>query len=544
MSIKTKILVLLAVIFVGVECSIITVSSLLIHKSYGRLEQAIEAEKNSRIISAIRNEVDQLSSTVLDWSIWDDSYAFLSSGSAGFIKSNLSIDSLKNIKADVIYFYDRSGKIFWKASYDFENMKFRDIELFSETRLPKDHPFMLRIKNNIPGNHSPLAGLYRTPQGLCLLAANEIVRSDGSGRPAGVLVMGRLFDDKYIKKIEKLTNCVFSLKEVPEVGMTDSDSPILSEIILPGSFSREGSGNTMFYYTPLTDITGKVLVYMYRESKREIIMREKLTAFFLQLNVFFMGSIAVIIMYIVLNRWTVAPIVQLLEKIRKIKESENFTSDLPTDRSDEVGKLAHEFNSLMHMVKYQNIIREEIASQFEDLANIDQLTKLANRRKFDSALANEWRRAKRFKKELSLLMIDIDYFKKLNDSYGHLKGDEYLHKIAQAIKGSLRRPGDLPARYGGEEFSVILPETGEHGAYFVARVIEQNIEELKLVHEYSESGRITVSIGIGVVVPDERCSESDIIGKADKALYTAKSEGRNCIRVNSSVCIDHELKKD
>lgn len=161
----------------------------------------------------------------------------------------------------------------------------------------------------------------------------------------------------------------------------------------------------------------------------------------------------------------------------------------------------------------------------------DDLTKISNRRAFDIYLQQEWKRSKREKLPLSLMMIDIDYFKLYNDHYGHDAGDRCLHTVAQTIRQAVKRPSDFVARYGGEEFAVILPNTQREGAETVANIIQKAIHDLKLPHDQSLiSSYITLSIGISTQIPTSE-DFTLLIQTADHALYEAKSQGRDRICV-------------
>lgn len=185
----------------------------------------------------------------------------------------------------------------------------------------------------------------------------------------------------------------------------------------------------------------------------------------------------------------------------------------------------------------------EMNRELERLSTTDSLTGLANRRSFNEFLAREWLREQREQKPFSVIMIDIDHFKKYNDHYGHLEGDICLQKVAWALQGTLCRPGDLLARYGGEEFVAILPHTELKGAVELAENFHERIRDLKLPHQDSPvSATITISAGIASVIPDQSLSPSQVIAMADKALYEAKQAGRNqsAIAVPSSLT-DHSL---
>ncbi|MCC0179790.1 diguanylate cyclase [Waterburya agarophytonicola K14] len=174
------------------------------------------------------------------------------------------------------------------------------------------------------------------------------------------------------------------------------------------------------------------------------------------------------------------------------------------------------------------IKQSEMYRELEQLAVIDGLTKIANRRKFDRYLATEWKRLTREKNPLSLILCDIDYFKLYNDTYGHQAGDLCLQKVAQAISKALKRPADLVARYGGEEFAVILPNTEIGGAISLAEQIRLQVQSLKIPHINSPVDLyITLSFGVSSSIPSSGLGFYTLVAAADKGLYQAKELGRN-----------------
>jgi two-component system chemotaxis family response regulator WspR len=168
--------------------------------------------------------------------------------------------------------------------------------------------------------------------------------------------------------------------------------------------------------------------------------------------------------------------------------------------------------------------------ELQRLNNIDGLTGLANRRNLDSYLAVEWARAMREQHSLSLLMIDVDEFKRYNDTYGHLAGDEILKTVARAISTGAGRPTDMAARFGGEEFMVILPSTLLDGARNVAENIRSGLEALALPHHTATAATcVTISIGVATSIPQRDFKSTELVEAADAALYEAKRLGRNRI---------------
>ncbi|MBF0118920.1 MAG: diguanylate cyclase [Desulfobacterales bacterium] len=166
----------------------------------------------------------------------------------------------------------------------------------------------------------------------------------------------------------------------------------------------------------------------------------------------------------------------------------------------------------------------------ENISLRDGLTGIANRRCFDETIEREWLINQRAKKPITLIIIDIDFFKQYNDTYGHREGDEALKKVAQAFTKTIKRPADLVARYGGEEFACVLPETDITGARIVAESLRQNVMSLNLPHSLSKYGIVTISLGVMSTVPNSEITFEDIIKKADELLYKAKNEGRNQVK--------------
>ncbi|MFC5461092.1 sensor domain-containing diguanylate cyclase [Massilia niabensis] len=170
-------------------------------------------------------------------------------------------------------------------------------------------------------------------------------------------------------------------------------------------------------------------------------------------------------------------------------------------------------------------------AELSSLALTDGLTQLANRRAFDAAVQRELARARREGSPVSLLILDVDHFKRFNDTYGHLAGDACLRRIASAIATQVTRPADLPARYGGEEFVVLLPATSPDGAAMVAERIRRAVTSLHIAHAYSSEGTVSVSIGGATIdAGSVGAGPADLIAAADAALYEAKGEGRNRFR--------------
>lgn len=235
------------------------------------------------------------------------------------------------------------------------------------------------------------------------------------------------------------------------------------------------------------------------------------------------------------------------EVCKELKNNE-FTNNIPVifvtarnDVKDEeyglnlgaVDYISKPFHPTIIKIRVKNHINLKLKSDWlEELSMIDGLTHIPNRRYFDEEYQRKCKEIVREQKTIAVMMIDVDYFKRYNDHYGHGRGDECLIKIAGALKSTLKRPNDMVARYGGEEFVVILQDVDEEGARKVAESLRKAVEDLGIIHEYSSvANHVTISLGMVVESTEETLCSTDLLKTADDALYRAKESGRNRIEM-------------
>lgn len=213
-----------------------------------------------------------------------------------------------------------------------------------------------------------------------------------------------------------------------------------------------------------------------------------------------------------------------------------FVSSMTSDDDESVGLelgavdyVAKPFNPAIVRLRVRNHL--ELKRQRDLLGRLslmDGLTGIANRRALDDYFGREWRRALRGEAELAVVMLDIDHFKRYNDCYGHIAGDDCLKRVAAILDATLVRPGDFVARYGGEEFVCILPDTGEEGAMVAAERLREAVASLRIPHEASPVAPVvTISLGVATALPGKGMAPETLLKEADDLLYCAKNEGRN-----------------
>lgn len=221
-----------------------------------------------------------------------------------------------------------------------------------------------------------------------------------------------------------------------------------------------------------------------------------------------------------------------LQRTKLERTNTAYQAEIENRKSAEQEVIRHK-DHLEELVEERTAELKVANERLQELSRVDGLTGIANRRRLDEELDREWKRMLREKRPLSVVLCDIDHFKLYNDTYGHQAGDDCLAKVAQAIKDSVNRPGDLTARYGGEEFCLVLPETSGQGAAQIAELVRMNVAALKLEHKSSEVAEmVTLSLGVATLIPDTGSQPSVLVEAADRALYQAKGNGRNRVEQN------------
>ena len=243
----------------------------------------------------------------------------------------------------------------------------------------------------------------------------------------------------------------------------------------------------------------------------------------------FAAVLALLVGLLLVIRWRlILPMRQVLTRIQRLSMRE--TGSAGALRGDEFVAVRQALDLLEETQRLRTEDARQLAEshrQMERLAVTDGLTGIYNRRHFNDALAREWARASRSGRELALIMVDIDFFKRYNDHYGHQAGDACLVAVAQALGEYARRAGDCLARYGGEEFVLLLPEMARAQAASVAESLCRSVADLALPHAQSEQGVVTLSVGVAVRIPRADSHPDDLLRWADEALYSAKHGGRN-----------------
>jgi len=258
----------------------------------------------------------------------------------------------------------------------------------------------------------------------------------------------------------------------------------------------------------------------------------------------FIFIFALLLFYLCLKFILLNPVQKI---IRTLSEGRNAEEPMLCEikSRDELGVLVSTYNNMILERHDQRQALITANKELEQLSHHDALTGISNRRHFDHALHQEWHRAIRKHEMMSLIMIDIDYFKQFNDNYGHLAGDDCLKIVAATLNNTLKRPGDLVSRYGGEEFVMILPHSND-AVWELAESCRREIENLVIFHDDNNKPvSVTISMGLAFAKPLKGQYQGELIKAADMALYEAKATGRNIVVVQdlSKDVTDDEFKQ-
>lgn len=401
------------------------------------------------------------------------------------------------------------------------NSEYKTVYSFIVDNLPEfEQPLQKDTLKSVKGLNF-YQGFYRYKQAIFELAACPLHSSDDYerlGEATGWLVLAQPVGEDYLEQIALLTDSKASIVFNNHLSPSSIiNNPWNIRISLP---FRGASGQPVAFLTATTYLED--LKKLYDASTQLIIVNG------------FSIICLLFLTYFLLQVWVLSPLKQLTNSLDK-----NTASELKTllSRDDEYGRLASLVNDFFRQrdllaaeIQKRGQVMDQLAQvnlQLFDNARLDELTQVANRRRFDEYLASAWNSAISTGNPIALLMIDLDFFKRYNDTLGHPEGDDCLALVADVFRNVVKSRHDLLARYGGEEFAAILPLTDEAGAKVLAGRIIDVLKQAEIPHPGSEFQVVTTSIGVAACSPIPHQNPEMLINMADKALYEAKRRGRN-----------------
>jgi diguanylate cyclase (GGDEF)-like protein len=517
LSLSTRMLLVICGVWLLYGGAVYAIYQRVIFPSFEDLEHQNARDNMSRVVQALDGEVKHLDRFLVDWSSWDDTVAFVESEDPAYVKSNLNEETFANANIDVIYILNADGKVMYGKCYDADSEAFIDVPDFPKDVFPEGHELIFR--RGEPGDPVLLskAGIIKTSRGLLVVASRPILTSKNEGPVRGTLFMGRFLDEGAIKNIKEKTRVAFSLTLLGGKGMTPEMRSIAEGMVPASPFPvRRRGENRIAVYAVYPDLRHRPLILIAADMPASILIKGRQTVAYAMLFSLAAVALIIVVLAILVNRIVLRPISGLTKHILDATASGPKPGRMETGRSDEIGALIRRYNALLDEIDRQK-------AELERSAIRDGLTGLYNHRYITNRLAQEVARCVRYKDDLAIIFLDLDHFKRINDTFGHATGDEVLRAVAVAIRGSLRA-SDLVGRYGGEEFLAILPNQRSEGAMVAAERVRRAVESLSFS---DESLRVTISGGIATLDPGGR--PEDLIARSDERLYRAKEEGRNRI---------------
>ncbi|WP_430462775.1 diguanylate cyclase domain-containing protein [Thalassolituus sp. LLYu03] len=454
------------------------------------------------LMAAMNLRLEQLAAITHDYASWDDTFEYADNGNDEYIESNFTESTYKSLNLSSVAIVAADSQILYSGY--FENGELTDVP----------EPLLAWISNSGAEffNDTVHSGFQVIDQKAYVIASSPVSPTGLDTPVNGWLLFMQQVDEQYLHVLAEVARLNLTLIKPPY----RDNIPDIQE--------------------PLSDVTARRVTCIYDETHVPSLCTEirhsngdgpRMFSIELMLAFLIMSLIPtaafVVVLKILIDPLRLAT--GLLERSRFDHTLRPVLHTTPV-RIQELQQLRNAYNELIHTVRQQQ-------AKLEQLSNTDRLTNIPNRRAFEDALTTTWRRILRHPQSMALILVDIDYFKRFNDHYGHQAGDTALHAVAQALRLCTRRTDELTARFGGEEFAMIVQIEDALHLEKVRRNIAEAIRGLDIHHEHSKVSRqLTISFGIAWIKESgewlETITPEGWLRAADTALYEAKASGRNC----------------
>ena len=515
MGLRGKIIGLFFICFGLMAFLAISILKSSLHQGFSTIEHRQAIEQMQQLTGNLNSELDRLNQVAYGWGNWDEIYNYAKHPTKEFTDHQIAPSALKQIDIKLFAILDNQGNPVFSQAVNL-------ITGDAESVVPFD-PILSNVKKRVTDTVTfagKSCGVDVSTAGPVLLCWIPIRKSDSSGVAVGTLVLGRLLNSALLGKIQTQSNIKFELSALP---VREDDLPLQQKNAIEAQQVEFSAAEPGVLNAVLTNILSKPALAVRLQFSDEVSVRgEELT--WKVVSVLLLVTILTgLVLLISLHYLVIRRLQRMDRELGSIWRNGRWAGRLDVSaRKDEINDLSHTINRMLALIRKQMVLLESIALT-------DPLTQIANRRAFEERIAIEMSLHQRNQTPLSIMKIDVDYFKRYNELYGHPAGDDVLRTLGQLISQVACRPADLPARIGGEEFAVILPATDLDGACHVAELLNSKLAELKLIHEDSPIAKcVTVCIGVTAAGQED---VSTFMQRADKAMYNAKQTGRNKISV-------------
>lgn len=503
LSVSGRVLLFTIIVWGGLLAGLHIVLSNVFRPTFAQIESGLMVKDLERIESAVAREIEQLGSTAEDYASWDDMQEYISAGDAGEVPRALKPGILRTLELDALFVFDELGRVKYSLS-DKTPDELEQIKEYTPKGFASQFPVIASARTGGTSESSVQSGLvrFKTKQ-LVLAAAAPVVSPKNKTRALGTVVLLRELDQETIERLARQVRLPLNLAANDPSGPAGSAAEAQPKIV----------GDEIAASAWLRDLFGEPIAEFTVTRRAAILLQGEDTLNLGGIGSLFMLSLVLAMLLLLLHLSVVRPLRYLTSSIENVRRTADLGVRVGINRRDEIGLLAYNFDRLLELLQQRTRVLEE-------LATTDGLTKLLNRRTIMEQLNRKLEVARATPQTLAVLLLDVDHFKRINDTCGHNVGDRVLREVARLIKSSLRS-ADLGGRYGGEEFLVVLPNTSKSDALTIAERIRSTIAEAKI---QGLDWAVTVSIG---VANWSGHTEHGLLATADMNLYRAKEGGRN-----------------
>lgn len=454
-----------------------------------------------------------LNGTLKSWANRSDLYDYFVDRTPRFREDELSAETLAVTGVDFLVLLDLSGRVVGMTEVPGANGETPATdEMKKQSQAYAAH---LELSPDVRG-----CGAVKANTQIALVCFSPTFNSQGRGHARGYIMIGRWVNDETIRQVSQVTGLVFDLVDVPTQALGATPRARANNMFRPDAVGVvRDSESELILRSPLVSIFGQDIAEIRmtwpRKFKHLVDISSRIAEAVVLILIVISGGLLMLLLDLVVVR----RLNLLRQELASIVDSERWSGKVSVKGGDELAALARYAHELVIIVRNQ-------VQDLKNLSQTDALTGLPNRRAFDERLTHILAQHARQKLSAALILMDVDHFKKYNDSYGHPAGDAALQKVAQCLRTSLRRELDMPARVGGEEFAVLLQGVTAEQAYVAAENIRNNLQNLGVVHAANPPVGV-MTLSLGVVVVTEGDNVRSIYLRADEALYQAKANGRN-----------------
>jgi diguanylate cyclase (GGDEF)-like protein len=495
MKLRNKVSIIVLTLWCIVLVAAYASSQFILSKSYFQLEQTQANINMLRAKEAIDQSVTSLNTVLSTWAIWDDAYQFAIDHNKSFIDSNLIVGTFAAIDIDGIFIYDTNGKSVYAQAIDSKRTHLK--------QPPSDWFTTLDSLSRQLLPDGSIHGFANTDNGIIMIVGQPIMASNNKGPSHGMMFMVKYLSKDVISKIRKLIKLDLTLYPLADI----SNNSNLMNAYLYTQENREPylertSDTSMSGYSLLYDINKKPIALIKTAMPRLIYQFGVETVSYYNGIFVIYATLLMLFLWYLLQSLLVRRLESLKQQISNIDENNHYFKKLINGVSDEVTTVASLYHHATH----------------------DPLTGLANRTLLEQAFIYNQSKVIKSKNKIAIIFIDLDYFKRINDSLGHEVGDALLIEVARNLNTCLRE-NDLAARLGGDEFSVMISDVTLEKINIIAERLFKTFS--KPIHVNDHELHISTCMGIGIY-PDHGNDFATILNKADIALYHAKANDRNC----------------